>query len=424
MPLPAQSYQYSDNYQKQNSLTTNPYEKKCINAASFRGARSAVGTHKYAPEQPNFGFQVRPLNAPVARPKLKRVKVRKKTNPLQLMAQIAVAAFLGAVVLPYSFHHLTKTMLINPIKTKNIQVDYNYIVNPTLKYLHNEYFMNQPMRVSAQTKKPTMQPLFEADRMTMLETALYQLMQSYPLIQPSIYVWEYENGKYININADRTYPTASIIKIPVLIEMFRAIESGQFKLYDRMVMGEHYRTSGSGSLQFQPADKEYSMDTLARHMIEESDNTSTNMIMAKIGGKHSVNRALKNWGLKKTRIENWLPDLAGSNVSTAREMSTIIYNINNESLLNINSRENIIDYMSHVHNNRLIQAGLPAEAQFIHKTGDIGTMLGDAGIVYAPNGKRYIVTIFAKRPYNSQQGKDFIVQASKIIYDYVVNGKV
>ena len=397
LPQLAGKYQYS-------------YERKSFNKTAYT-----------APNRRHGGYKTQPIKK---QPQIRRVKVKRRVNPFLALTKFAMAIVLGAAVLPYSYQHLTQTTIFNPVKYRSIKADYRQILSPTLNYMSNEYFMNQPLRVSAEDKKPLMQPLFESDRMTMLETRLNQLMQSYKTISPSIYVWEYENGKYANINADELYPTASIIKIPILIEMFRSIEAGQFKLYDRMTMGEYYRTGGSGSLQFKPANSEYSLDTLARHMIEESDNTSTNMIMSKIGGKHSVNRSLKNWGMKKTRIENWLPDLGGENVSTARELSVMLYNINNESLLNINSRESIIDYMSHVKNNRLIQAGLPKDAQFIHKTGDIGSMLGDAGIVYAPNGKRYIVTILAKRPYNSPQGKEFIVEASKIIYDYVINGKV
>ena len=79
--------------------------------------------------------------------------------------------------------------------------------------------------------------------------------------------------------------------------------------------------------------------------------------------------------------------------------------------------------MSHVKNNRLIQAGLGKDALFVHKTGDIGTMLGDAGIVYMPNNKKYAVVILANRPYNSPQGVNFIKNASKIIYDYMLTGK-
>ena len=405
MPRAAQKRKYSENYgsysvnsrYSNNTTLTNPYKKQ-------------ISPKKIATKQ--------------SKAKLKRIKVKKKFNFRLAAIKLFTALLLSGVVLPQSYSQITKGILINPIKYKNIKTDYSEIMSPSLKYLSNEYILDTPIRISAKKKNPEMQFLFEGERMTLLETRLQQLKEKYKLITPSIYVWEYENGKYANINADELFPTASIIKIPILIEMFRAIEDGQFKLYDKMVMGEHYRTSGSGSLQYKAENSVFSMDYLARHMIDESDNTSTNMIMAKIGGKHSVNRALKNWGMEKTYIQNWLPDLGGENVSTAREISTMLYNINNETLLNINSRESIIDYMSHVKNNRLIATGLPQNAQFIHKTGDIGKMLGDAGIVYAPNGQRYIVTIFAKRPYNHHQGKDFIAEASKIIYEYIVNQKI
>ena len=77
--------------------------------------------------------------------------------------------------------------------------------------------------------------------------------------------------------------------------------------------------------------------------------------------------------------------------------------------------------MGHVKNDRLIPQGLGQGATFLHKTGDIGTMLGDAGIVYMPNGKKYIVVIMAKRPHNAQAGKDFIQEASKLIYSHMQN---
>ncbi len=49
-------------------------------------------------------------------------------------------------------------------------------------------------------------------------------------------------------------------------------------------------------------------------------------------------------------------------------------------------------------------------------------MLGDAGIVFTPNSKKYFVVILANRPYNSPQGKNFIQQASNIIYNTMING--
>lgn len=99
----------------------------------------------------------------------------------------------------------------------------------------------------------------------------------------------------------------------------------------------------------------------------------------------------------------------------------MLYNIDeNDKFLTEASRTKMLDYMGHVHNNRLIQAGISPDAVFLHKTGDIGSMLGDAGIVIAPNGKKYIVVILANRPHNAIAGKDYIVHASEIIYNYMV----
>ena len=114
--------------------------------------------------------------------------------------------------------------------------------------------------------------------------------------------------------------------------------------------------------------------------------------------------------------------MAGTNLIAARDIATMLYNIDNSSFLSLRSREHIIDYMSHVKNNRLIQAGLPSNAIFIHKTGDIGKMVGDAGIVWTPEGKKYIVVMLVKRPHNSPLAKEFIVKASTMIYNDINRG--
>ena len=99
----------------------------------------------------------------------------------------------------------------------------------------------------------------------------------------------------------------------------------------------------------------------------------------------------------------------------------MLHNLDNEDFLNLESRADIFDYMGHVKNNRLLAAGIPENASIAHKTGDIGKMLGDAGIVYSPNGRKYIVAILVKRPHNDFRGKELIVNASKMIYDYMTN---
>lgn len=335
------------------------------------------------------------------------------------IVSVVVVSALALTVLPYGFNKVTKNMF-NPTPYKNVKADYQQLLFPTSNYLSNHWYMGMRSLEGARVKKPEMTALTEGNAITGLENQLKGLASAYPSIHPSVYVWDYQTGNYVDINADEIFATASIIKVPVLVQLFRSIEKGQIELFDEMPLTEYYRTEGSGSLQFKAQNSKYSIDTLARMMITESDNSATNMLMAQMGSMTDVNSAVRRWGLKHTYVKTWLPDLQGTNHSTARDMATILYNIDNPKFLSTSSREKIFDYMGHVHNNRLIAAGLPAGAEFLHKTGDIGKMLGDAGIVYAPNGKRYIVVIFAKRPHNSPLGKEFIVKASETIYNYMV----
>ena len=288
--------------------------------------------------------------------------------------------------------------------------------------LLNSNILNKPtFAYSAPEKKAQMVKIKENVNTPSLHAELLNLMELYPEIKPAIYVWNYETENYIDINADKIYSTASIIKIPVLIDLFKTIELGQIRLTDTIPLREYFRTEGSGNLQFKAANSIWTIDELAKRMITISDNSATNMLMTELGSMEDVNRSIRNWGLKNTEVKTWLPDLRGNNHTTAREMGQMLYNIDsNEKFLSEFSRAKIFNYMGHVKNDRLIQAGLGAGSTFLHKTGDIGSMLGDAGIVTTPNGKKYIAVIMANRPHNDPKAEEFIVKASEIIYNYMV----
>ena len=370
----------------------------------------------------------------------KKKVVKKKKNVIleffRFIVTISVLLAFGFFVQPTAYNNLIKQVFYptdfdtkigyentfvkeNPAYSTSVNL-YS-IANPITNYIHNDMFDNQLLLTpTIQKTHSEVTTMYQTSEMQPLKEQLIALMRQYPTIKPAIYAWEYEQGQFVNINAEEIYPAASIIKLPVLVRMFKSIEANQFTIYDEMTLTEQYRSSGSGNLQYAQAGRNYTMDYLAKIMIQDSDNTSTNMIMSKLGGMDDVNIGLRDWGISTTYLRTWLPDLQGTNKTTALDMAKILYNLDNPGFLNINSREYIIDYMSHVKNDRLIQAGLGEGALFIHKTGDIGTMLGDAGIVFAPNGKKYIVVILAKRPHNAYQGKEFITKASELIYKAIV----
>ena len=351
----------------------------------------------------------------------RKPKARRKKGLLQPLIALGILALVFFSALPFSFNNITKAMFV-PTPYQEIQTDMYDIGFPTYNYLSNNWVLgHRGFSYSADEKHAQMLPLKENVKMPVLTQSLMNLMENYKTVKPAVFVWDYDTQNYVDINASEIYATASIIKIPVLIDVFKSIEAGQMSLEDTIPLTEYYRTEGSGSLQFRAHNSEYTIDELANRMITESDNSATNMLMAKVGSMTDVNQAIRDWGLKDTYVQTWLPDLTGTNKTTARDMATMLYNIDeNDKFLTEESRAKILNYMGHVHNNRLIHAGLGPGAVFLHKTGDIGKMLGDAGIVIAPNGKKYIVVILANRPHNSIAGKEFIVKASEIIYNYMV----
>lgn len=371
---------------------------------------------------------------PTPMPKPKR---RKKGSLLGKAVVLSLLAGIGYLFIPTAYSMFSANFMPtsfnnipadNNIFNNNYQVqggiNYSELINPTLSYTSNYTFMNNKIQYPAKEgKKAEMSPVIYGDRLTDLENSLKTLNAKYTNIQPSVLVLSLDNHSYASIDSNKVYSAASTIKLPILIQLYKAIEAGQFNVNDSMFLTEYYRSSGSGNMQYSQAGNRYSIKNLAKVMIQDSDNTATNMLMSKLGSMNDINAALKNWGIKHTHVQTWLPDLTGTNYTTAEDMAQMLYNISDDSysFLNYRSQYDIIDIMGKVKNVNLIKAGLPEGVDFIHKTGDIGTMLGDAGIVYMPSGKRYIVVILANRPHNHPNGKSYIQEASRIIYNYMIH---
>ena len=346
-----------------------------------------------------------------------KTKRRRKTKKINFRLIIFVM-LLGLFILPFAYKELSNRILFNPMNNALIKPEKVNLVNESDKYITQNIFFGQRQLVKEESH--IMDELILGPQMFGLQNILNNQIKAHPNIKPTIFVWEYTTGRYVSLNGEQSIPTASIIKIPVLYELFRQIDQGLISLDEKMTLLPHFVTGGSGYLQYKPVNlTNLSIAQLAALMIQTSDNTATNMLLSRIGGMDQLNRSLNVWGLKDTTMKNWLPDLTGTNRSTAKDMATLLYNIDNTNLLSLRSRTQIIGIMSKVRNTSLIKAGLPDGAQFFHKTGDIGEMLGDAGIVQMPDGRRYIIVIMVKRPWNSYEAKEFIINASRTVYNYL-----
>ena len=182
------------------------------------------------------------MSSPVVR---KKPVVKKKKNPIIEFLRMSVClAFLSAYILfvfPSAYHSLIKQVFMpeivptttnfnNSMKSKNpaysTVVDLHKMAFPVTNYLHNDLFNNQLLLTpTIQKTHSEVTTMYHTSEMPVLKQQLLSLMKNYTSIKPSIYVWEYDQGQYVDINADELYPAASIIKIPVLVRLFKSIEA-------------------------------------------------------------------------------------------------------------------------------------------------------------------------------------------------------
>jgi len=252
-----------------------------------------------------------------------------------------------------------------------------------------------------------------------LQSQVEALMSRYNFLQTGMFFVDLDTGNYLDIKGDRVFPAASTIKLPILIAFFQDLDAGKVRLDETLVMRNALITNGSGEMQDDPVGSRYSARETVTKMITISDNTATNMIIDRLGGIKKLNERFRSWGLKDTRIRNWLADLSGTNTTSSKDMVRLLALVTKEKLLSPSSREQALDILQRTVTRTLLPAGLGNGADIAHKTGDIGFLIGDAGLITMPNGKRYLAGIFVKRPYNDVRGRDFIRQVSRLVYNYL-----
>jgi beta-lactamase class A len=274
---------------------------------------------------------------------------------------------------------------------------------------------------NALSATPRLLPILNATEDTQLRDKLQAMLAQYPSKRfiSHLFFYNPQNNTYVNINGYTPAPAASVIKLPILLEYLTRLDRRELTPDRPIFYADLYRASGAGELQYRPSGVEMPVNDIASQMIRISDNTCTNLMIGALNGTDAVNRQLEYLGLRQTRLRNWLPDLEGTNTISPYEMVTILHNLDSENLVSAPVQQNGLDILKSTHNRRLIVAPLPKDAVVAHKTGDIGTALGDSGIIYMPDGRKFYLSMQVERPFNDYTARDMVQKASRISYDYV-----
>ncbi len=252
-----------------------------------------------------------------------------------------------------------------------------------------------------------------------LKTAIQNLASANPNLTPGVFVLDIASGAYVDLNAGATFSAASTIKIPILIAFFQEVDAGNIRLDETMTMKQEFIAGGSGDMQYKPVGTKYTALEVANKMMTISDNTATNMLIDRLGGISSLNQRFQSWGLATTQIRNILPDLEGTNSTTPKELGQLLTMLNKGNLVSMISRNRILEIMRQTVRDTLLPVGVGQDSKIAHKTGDIRSMIGDAGLVDMSNGQQYAIAVMIQRPDNDPRAERLIGSISRTVYQHM-----
>lgn len=250
---------------------------------------------------------------------------------------------------------------------------------------------------------------------------LDQMAARYPG-RVSIYLKDFKTGRTWTHHPDDLFPAASLIKVPVMIAAFYKIRDGQLTLDERIPLTRRNRVGGSGSLKWRPDGTRLTVRELLIHMINESDNTATKIVLDRLGIGF-VQQQFPRMGLLYTGIYEEGMSIKGGrvmheNYTTAREMTSLMEKIYRGDAVDKLSSEVMLDILKKPKAvaSRLAK-GMPYGWEIAHKTGLLRQACHDAAVFLTPNGD-YVMTVLTGQNRSYSSAKNFITKFGRITFTH------
>lgn len=240
-----------------------------------------------------------------------------------------------------------------------------------------------------------------------------------------ILIKDLKTGRTFEYNVDRTFICASLIKVPIMVAVFEAINEGRISLNTRIKYKQAYRRDGSGRLKWARAGAYYPLSYLVYEMITKSDNTATAMVIDLLGYDY-LNAKFEKMGLNATRIAptgmslaSRLANPALDNYTTPREMAEILEKIYKHQLVSDGLSDLMLEIMKGANAPTRLAKNLPSDWQLARKTGLLRKNCHDVGIVFAPEGDYVLCVLTNGKTNNYKMAKGLISSVGKQAYDYI-----
>lgn len=227
----------------------------------------------------------------------------------------------------------------------------------------------------------------------------------------SILVIDYTSDFEMALNDRVIYTAASVNKIPILAALYAQAAAGKIDLDDSVtIQAKDVQDYGTGVIRYQKPGSSYSIKTLARLMMQKSDNTAAYVLAQYTVGISTIQKLVDSWGLTQTDIE--------TNKTSNRDMALLMKKIYNREITDTAHTQEMLAFFKDTDFEDRLPAMLPDTANVYHKIGtEIGTV-HDVGIIEDGN-LLYYIGIFTNDIHDEEQASEQLAEVSKAVYDFM-----
>ncbi|TQR08626.1 serine hydrolase [Psychrobacillus lasiicapitis] len=241
-------------------------------------------------------------------------------------------------------------------------------------------------------------------------------------------------AKWIS-NGDELFYAASVIKVPIMVAVFSAVERGEISLTDELILKEDDFVGGSGVLQHLTPGTSLSICDIVMLMIIQSDNTATNILIDLVGVEHIV-QTMKEAGMEKSTFYNKLmmnnPRPKGYNQITANDIGKLLKLMATGKLASEEASKQMIAIMKKQQIKDCLPEKLPSPYsnfndgmtpwELAHKTGWIPGTRHDVGIFYV--GQRKLLATVLSKEEDDLLSKQILAEIGEEIYNYLQESSI
>lgn len=249
---------------------------------------------------------------------------------------------------------------------------------------------------------------------------------------------EVGGGTAFWVNPDSVFHAASTMKVPVMIEYFRAIDAGRIKPDQDLLLGVEFRSIVDGSPYSLDAGVDSDSSVFARvgqrvplrwlveRMIVRSSNLATNALIELLDAR-KVDATAKSLGAVHMKVLRGVEDGKAfqqglNNQTSARDLAVLLEAIESGKAASKEACREMIGILAKQEFNDEIPAGLPAGTRVAHKTGWITGVTHDAALVYPPGRKPYVLVVLTKGIPDRPAAQRLIADISRLVWDAVTTG--